>query len=121
MGRVLLAGLDEPTLKSTLADLPRTRYTPKTMTQTEDLRRTIESAPERGHSWVDGELDEVISGLAVPVREHDGSIVAAVNVSLISGQYTEAAAVDEFLPLLRLATSRLRSADPSMSRDGLGP
>ena len=121
MGRVLLAGLDEATLKSTLSKLPRTRYTSKTITQTKDLRRAIDDAREQGYAWVDGELDEAICGLAVPVRERDGSVVAAVNVSLISGQYSEDKAVAEYLPLLRLATSRLRSADPSSAQDSLGP
>ncbi|MFZ9433623.1 MAG: helix-turn-helix domain-containing protein [Burkholderiaceae bacterium] len=65
---------------------------------------------EQGYAWVDGELDESICGLAVPVREQDGSVVAALNVSLISGQYSEETAVAKYLPLLRLATSRLRSA-----------
>ncbi|MFM2187388.1 MAG: IclR family transcriptional regulator domain-containing protein [Burkholderiaceae bacterium] len=110
MGRVLLGGLDHLSLKRTLDELPRTRYTSKTITQTRDLRNAIQLAREQGYAWVDGELDESICGLAVPVREQDGSVVAALNVSLISGQYSEETAVAKYLPLLRLATSRLRSA-----------
>lgn len=42
-------------------------------------------------------------------------------INRASGQYSKDEAVAEYLPLLRLATSRLRSADPSSAQDGLGP
>ena len=69
---------------------------------------------------MDGELDESICGLAVPVRDAQGAVVAAVNVSLISGEFDQPQAVANFLPLLRLAASRLR-AGPALPGGGLGP
>ena len=35
-------------------------------------------------SWVDGEPDESICGLAVPVRDRSGATIAALNQSLIA-------------------------------------
>lgn len=115
MGRVLMGGLEDGELTALLKSREWTPYTPRTVTEPARLRREILAARKRGYCWVDGELDDSICGLAVPVRDADGAVVAAVNVSLISGEFDMEQAVARFLPLLRLAASRLRatSATPS--------
>jgi IclR family pca regulon transcriptional regulator len=65
---------------------------------------------EQGWAWVDGELDESICGLAVPVRDADGATVAAVNVSLPAGAFEQAGALAQFLLPLRRTASRIRAA-----------
>ncbi|MCY1545448.1 beta-ketoadipate pathway transcriptional regulator, PcaR/PcaU/PobR family [compost metagenome] len=66
----------------------------------------------QGYAWVDGELDESICGLAIPVRNKEGETIAAINVSLPTGQFTSETAAEQFLPELRLAASRLRAVMP---------
>lgn len=68
----------------------------------------ISKVREQGYAWSDAEYDESICGLAVPIRGPGGLIVAAINVSLISGEFSEEQAKAEFLPLLKLAASRLK-------------
>ena len=108
MGRVLLAGLSEPQFDDYLQSTELLPLTPRTVTDKAQLRTAVAKTREQGYAWSDAEYDESISGLAVPVRNVLGEVVASVNVSLISGEFTEEQARAEFLPLLKLAASRLK-------------
>ncbi len=108
MGRVLLAGLSEPQFDEYLQSTELLPLTPRTVTDKAQLRTAVAKTREQGYAWSDAEYDESISGLAVPVRNVMGEVVASVNVSLISGEFTEEQARAEFLPLLKLAASRLK-------------
>ncbi len=108
MGRVLLAGLSEPQFDEYLQSTELLPLTPRTVTDKAQLRTAVAKTREQGYAWSDAEYDESISGLAVPVRNAMGEVVASVNVSLISGEFTEEQARAEFLPLLKLAASRLK-------------
>ncbi|MEJ7932329.1 IclR family transcriptional regulator C-terminal domain-containing protein [Ramlibacter sp. AN1015] len=109
MGRVLLAGLPDEQLDDYLQHASVSRLTSATVTDRRKLREAIELAREQGHAWVDGELDESICGLAVPVRDRQGATIAALNVSLTSGQFTREAAIEQFLGELRNTAARLRA------------
>lgn len=108
MGRVLLSGLPQQQLDTYLGTTEFTPLTPKTETDGNKLRAVISKVREQGYAWSDAEYDESICGLAVPIRGPGGLIVAAINVSLISGEFSEEQAKAEFLPLLKLAASRLK-------------
>lgn len=108
MGRVLLSALPDDRLERLLTNSRIVAYTPATITEPKQLKKAILQAREQGYAWGDGELDESISGLAVPVRDMNGSVVAAINVSLPAGQFNEASATREFLTELRLTAARLR-------------
>lgn len=110
MGRVLLAGLPDEQLDEYLRNATFKRRTSSTITDAKRLRTEILKVRDQGYAWVDGELDESICGLAVPVRNQEGEAIAAVNVSLTSGEFSRDGAVTQFLPSLRLAASRLRAA-----------
>jgi IclR family transcriptional regulator, pca regulon regulatory protein len=110
LGRVLLAGLDDPALDDYLGGAPMQRLTPRTQVDPDKLRRSIEHVRLDGYAWIDGELDEAICGVAVPVRDDAGGVVAAINVSLESGKWTEKRAVSRFVAPLRQAAARIRSA-----------
>ncbi|MDC7789315.1 IclR family transcriptional regulator C-terminal domain-containing protein [Rhodoplanes sp. TEM] len=110
MGRVLLSNLPAAALEAYLASAPLRRLTHATVTDPDTLRTAIEGVRNTGSAWVDAELDESICGLAVPVRDADGTVVAAVNVSLPSGTFTEARARAEFLAPLRQTAARIRAA-----------
>lgn len=110
MGRVLLAGLPEDALSSYLDTVRPRKLTPATVTDIFTLRAEIELARTRGYAWVDGELDESIAGLAVAVRDREGQVVAAINVSLTAGSFSQEDAVRTFLPELRQTASQLKAA-----------
>lgn len=81
MGRVLLAAQPEEWLDNYLerADLqPITAYT---ITDPRKLRTVLARVSEQGHALVDQELEEGLRSLAVPLRDANGSVIAAMNVS----------------------------------------
>lgn len=110
MGRVLLAGLPDESIDAYLSNATLKARTSSTIVDRARLREEILKVRTLGYAWVDGELDESICGLAVPVRDRDGETLAAINVSLRSGEFTCERAVGEFLSDLRLTASRLRAA-----------
>ena len=111
MGRVLLAGLSEQEFEDYLQNAELVALTSATLTDPDRLRVAILAIQKQGWGWVDGELDESICGLAVPVRDRTGATIAALNVSLPSGEFTQQQAVERFLGELRIAASRLRAND----------
>ena len=86
MGRVLLAALPPAELDAYLertALLPRTR---KTITSRAKLVQAIDSARRGGYAVVDQELELGLRSIAVPVRNRDGEVVAALNIGMQSAR-----------------------------------
>lgn len=110
MGRVLLAGLPDDDLDDYLKTARLKPLTSATVIDRRLLKKQILKAREQGYAWIEGELDESICGLAVPVRDKDGAAIAAVNVSLRSGEFTQKSAIQNFLGDLRQAASQLRGS-----------
>jgi IclR family transcriptional regulator, pca regulon regulatory protein len=81
MGRVLLAGLDEPALKAYFDQVRLDRLTPNTITEPEALRAELDRVREQGFALVDGEREEGVRSAAAPVRDETGRVLAAINVS----------------------------------------
>jgi IclR family transcriptional regulator, pca regulon regulatory protein len=108
MGRMLLAGLSQPELQAYLTSVRLRRLTGKTIVDRKVLGQQIRLARANGYAWVDRELDDSICGIAVPIRDGDGRTVAAINISLPAGQFTEESACQEFLGPLRETAARIR-------------
>ncbi|TFY96607.1 IclR family transcriptional regulator domain-containing protein [Ramlibacter humi] len=109
-GRVLLSGLNATQLDAYFAHAKLKPYTPRTITDEAKLRRLVADAAQKGHAWVSGELEQHISGLSVPIFQPDGSVLAAMNVSLNRESVSEASIVKQMLPRLRRAAERLNSS-----------
>jgi DNA-binding IclR family transcriptional regulator len=79
-GKALLVdyGLDE--LKSLLGG-PLERYTPQTIVSFTDLARSCALGRERGFIVDDEEYVEGVRCLAAPVRDRDGTVIAAIGIS----------------------------------------
>ena len=80
-GRVLLSGLTDAALDEYLESLVPESLTDNTAIDVEEIRKRIAAAREHGWSLADQELTEGLRSIAVPVRNADGTIIAAVNVS----------------------------------------
>jgi len=80
-GLVLLAfaahDVRERVLASRLAPV-----TPQTITDPVELRRKLAEVRTLGHAIAPGYVDEVSTGVAVPVRDETGEVVAALSVVL---------------------------------------
>ena len=81
-GRILLANLSPAQLKKYLASTERIKFTANTVTQAKELRRLIEQAGERGYSEVHQEHEIGVFALAVPLRDAQNRVVAAMNLVL---------------------------------------
>jgi IclR family pca regulon transcriptional regulator len=109
LGRVLLAALPADAREQFLATVELKRLTPKTITQPRTLKRELAATAERGYGWVDGELDPAICGIAVPVRDTAGNVLAALSVNTISGPIDEAGAKARYLVPLQRAAQEIRA------------
>lgn len=115
LGRVLLAALPAGTRDQFLATVELKKLTPRTIGQPRALKRELMLTGERGYAWVDGELDPAICGMAVPVRDAGGAVVAAISVNTISGTIDEAGARARFLVPLKRAAQEIRAHGTSMA------
>lgn len=115
LGRVLLANLPLDEQEKYLASTPLKSITPRTITDAKSLAHELHLTRERGYAWVDGELDPAICGIAVPLRDQGGSVVAAISINLISGTLTEAAAKKRYLVRLQKTAQDIRTQSLSLS------
>jgi IclR family transcriptional regulator, pca regulon regulatory protein len=88
MGRVLLAGLDQPELDARLREAGLRPLTPSTLTDPSALRAELERVRRQGWAVVDQELEQGLRAVAAPIRDASGVVVAAVNVSAHAGRTT---------------------------------
>jgi IclR family pca regulon transcriptional regulator len=81
MGRVLLAALDDDTLETTLCSAPLYAHTPRTVTDKEELKKLIAQVRRQGWAIVDQELEGGLISLSAPIRNRQGRVIAAMNIS----------------------------------------
>jgi IclR family transcriptional regulator, pca regulon regulatory protein len=104
LGRVLLAALPSEEKAAYLATSDLRPLTPHTVTDPGHLAEILSRVENVGYAWVDGELDPAICGIAVPLRDQAGRVVAAISINMISGTANEATAARKLLvPLKRTA------------------
>ncbi len=104
-GQVLLGGLSAPELAAWLAAEPYPRFTEHTRCNASDLGAAITAARAQGYALADQELELGVCGLAVPVRDRDQQLIAAVTLSVNLARYSPADLRADLLPKLR-ATAR---------------
>jgi IclR family pca regulon transcriptional regulator len=106
MGRVLLAAQPEAWLDEYLSTVRLRGLTEHTITHPLALRRELAAIAERGWSLVDQELEEGLRSLAVPIRDADGKVIAAMNISTHAGRRSvESITADLLTPLLETAAA----------------
>ena len=77
-GKALLAWLPSEALDMAFAHVKR--YTPATLMRRKDIEQDLHATRERGYSVNRGEFRAGVSGIAVPVRDRSGSVVAAIGI-----------------------------------------
>ena len=103
-GKVLLAALDPGALAATLAEPSRSGLPPVPAPDPKELEDELRTVRARGWALADEELAPGIRSVAVPVRDGDGSVRAALNVTVHASETTMQTLVTEHLPkLLRTA------------------
>ena len=109
MGRVLLSGLEEEQLDAVLAESDLRAHTPRTLTDPDDLLRAISVVRQQGWAVVDQELEGGLISLSAPIRNRQGRIIAAVNISGNAQRKSAKQMVKAFLEPLQAAAQRISS------------
>jgi IclR family pca regulon transcriptional regulator len=115
MGRVLLAAQPDDWLDTYLATADIKLLTRHTITEPAALRAELQRIHAQGYALVDQELEEGLRSIAAPIRDADGRVIAAVNVSTHAGRRSLTDTVEELLEPL-LATARRIENDLKSAR-----
>lgn len=78
-GKLFLAHLPPNELEAALSN-PLQAYTDNTITSPHELFMQLETIRQRGYSVDDEELEDGIRAVAVPIRDHHGTIIAAMSI-----------------------------------------
>jgi IclR family pca regulon transcriptional regulator len=109
MGRVLLAGLPAGEREARLARTELRPLTSHTVTDPARLLGLLGRVRDEGFALVDEELEEGLRSLAVPVRDHTGRTVAALNVAMHTARRTTDECLAEVLAPLRATAAAIES------------
>jgi IclR family pca regulon transcriptional regulator len=101
MGRVLLAALTPGERRAALAAPPRGEVRPAAVPGPRELDLLLAQVREQGWATVDQALAVGVRSAAVPLRDHEGRTVAAVNICVHAAEHSMAALERELLPRLR--------------------
>ena len=107
MGRVLLAALDDETLDATLNSAPLYAHTPRTVTDKEELKKVIAQVRRQGWAIVDQELEGGLISLSAPIRNRQGRVIAAMNISGNAQRNSARQMVKAFLEPLQQAAQNV--------------
>jgi IclR family transcriptional regulator, pca regulon regulatory protein len=110
MGRVLLAGQSDDWLDGYLASAELRPITRHTIADAQRLRAELVRIRAQGWALVDQELEEGLRSLAAPVRDADGRVIAAVNLSAHASRGTSEQMLADFREPL-VATAKLIEDD----------
>lgn len=108
-GRILLAGLSDGELDTYLGNVKLDALTSKTVTDRKQLRKVVEKARADGYALVDQEVEDGVRSVAAPLRDADGKVIAAINISAYASRVSVGAARTEFLPLLLETAASIES------------
>ncbi len=81
LGKVLLSPLNDPQVRQFLGAKPLHKFTAKTIVERDALLREIDAVRRKGIAYDDGEFDEEIRCVAVPVHDFAGRVAGAVGIS----------------------------------------
>lgn len=107
MGRVLLAGLPDRELDAHLAAVKPFPPTPYTLPNDGILRAEILKVRAQGYALIDQELEVGLRSIAVPIRNMDGKVMAAINVGAHASQVALDDMLGRILPALQTAAAEM--------------
>ena len=109
LGRVLLAAEPDAEIDTYLNSARLTAYTTATVTDPAALRQALDRVCADGYSLVVDELEDGLVALAVPLRDADGTVTAAMNLCTYSLRTSPVELVNRGLPLLRKAATAIEA------------
>jgi IclR family transcriptional regulator, pca regulon regulatory protein len=110
LGKVLLAALPPAEAERVLAEPSRSGITPRWQPDAAERAAALREVRARGWALTDEQLAPGIRSVAVPLRDGDGRVIAALNVNAHAAETTVDALTGTHLPLLLQAAGSV-SAD----------
>jgi IclR family transcriptional regulator, pca regulon regulatory protein len=110
LGKVLLAALPPAEAERTLAVPGRSGITPRWQPGEVERMTALREVRARGWALTDEQLAPGIRSVAVPLRDGDGQVIAALNVNAHAAETPLEVLTGEYLPML-LQTAGAISAD----------
>jgi IclR family pca regulon transcriptional regulator len=107
MGRIMLAELPRAEIQAVLAAFPPVKFTTYTETDPDKILERIQEAKRNGFSINDQELDVGLRALSVPIRDHRGRVIGALNAGGEAGRLSNSLLMGRFLPLLQEAAEEI--------------
>lgn len=109
MGKVLLAFNAPEVTESIMQGMDYRKLTPRTVENSQALRRRLEAARKNGYAVNDEELTVGNRAVGVPVLGEDGYALAAVHLAAPTKRYTMEALIERFVPLLQKTAAEISS------------
>ena len=110
LGKVLLAGLPPAEAERVLAEPSRSGITPRWQPDAAERAAALREVRARGWALTDEQLAPGIRSVAVPLRDGEGTVIAALNVNSHAAETPLDVLVGQHLPLLIRAAAAI-SAD----------
>ena len=108
-GQLMLAMRDPEWLDNWLAHHELKAYTSHTINNKAQLRQELARIRQRGWAVSEQQLELTYRGVAVPLIDHRGDLVGALNVTMPMGHESTEDAVARVLPVLMETTRALRN------------
>lgn len=80
-GRILLSGKTEEEARAVLRSLPMKAFTRHTRMTVDEVMTAVHEARKQGYAVVEGELEEGLMSVSIPILNRSGRITAALNSS----------------------------------------
>jgi DNA-binding IclR family transcriptional regulator len=94
-GKVHLADMSQAELEEFFKEVELKKFTPKTITDKEELLKHIEEVKKNGYAIDDEEWEEEVRCLSVPVRNYKNNVVAAITISAPSFRVSKEKLINE--------------------------
>ncbi|TAL15797.1 IclR family transcriptional regulator [bacterium] len=107
IGKVLLAFRDREEAKGLIAKIEFETFTPHTIKNADELAVELEKIRKQGYALSEQEYHDGIRGVAAPVYDHLGNVVAAVSITGPVYRFGEERIKSELLPLVMEAAAEM--------------
>ncbi|WP_112466886.1 IclR family transcriptional regulator domain-containing protein [Streptomyces triticisoli] len=109
VGRVLLAHLPDERIDQHLARCELHPLTSRTIVSPAQLRAELQRIRKQGYAILDQELEVGLRSVAAPVRDGDGTVVAAVNIPVHASRNSVDSVRRDLLPSLLATVARIEA------------
>lgn len=112
MGRVMLANLPAEKLNEIIARIDFSPLTVNSVSRPDELRKIIDKVRGQDYAIVDEELEIGLRAIAVPIRNRQGTVIAAINAAGRSRSLTRDVLINNILPVMRDGADEIRARLP---------